>query len=69
MPIDTRAIDELRAEIAAGNRRRDWLLFGGLLVLGGVLWLGLGLDPAWVGWTSLGGGAGALLAARFRPAR
>ena len=69
LPIDTRAIDQLRAEIAIGNRRRDRLLLGGLLILGGVFWLSVGLDPIWGGWMALAGGAIALLASRFTSAR
>jgi ubiquinone biosynthesis protein len=63
LPIDTRAIEELRAEIAAGNRRRDRLLLGGLLLLGGVFWLGLGLAPSWAAWAALAGGGVALVRA------
>jgi ubiquinone biosynthesis protein len=69
LPIDTRAIDALRAEIAVGNRRRDRLLLGGLLALGSVLWVGLGLDPPWAGWAALAGGGVALLAALFTSTR
>jgi len=63
LPIDTRAIDELRAEIAAGNRRRDRLLLGAVLLLGGVFWLGLGLAPPWAAWAALVAGAVTLGAA------
>jgi ubiquinone biosynthesis protein len=69
LPIDTRAIDQLRAEIAAASRRRDRLLLGGLLILGGVFWLGVGLDPIWGGWAALAGGGAALLASRFTSTR
>jgi ubiquinone biosynthesis protein len=69
LPIDTRAIEELRVEIAAGNRRRDRLLLGGLLVLGSVLWMGLGLDPLWAGWAALAGAAAALVVAAFTSTR
>jgi ubiquinone biosynthesis protein len=65
LPIDTQAVEALRAEIAAGNRRRDRLLVGGTLVLGGVLWLGFALAHAWAGWAALAAGAAVtLLAAR-----
>ncbi len=67
LPIDTRAFDELRAEIAAGNRRRDGLLLGALLVLGGVLWIGLGVAHSWGGWAALAaGGVVTVLASRSR---
>jgi ubiquinone biosynthesis protein len=69
LPIDTRAIEELRAEIAAGNRRRDCLLLGGLLALGGVLWMGLGLGPLWSGWAALAGAAAVLVLAAFTSTR
>jgi ubiquinone biosynthesis protein len=39
LPVDTTAIEALRAEIAAGNRRRDWLMAGGALLLAGAVWL------------------------------
>ena len=70
LPIDTRAIDALRAEIVAGDRRRDRLLLGGLLVLTGVLWLGLDLPFDWVGWVALAtGGLAAWAASRVRTSR
>ena len=69
LPVDTRALEALRVEIAAGNRRRDRLLLGGLLVLGSVLWMGLGLDPLWVGWAALAGAAAALVVAAFASTR
>ncbi|MFO1402608.1 MAG: ubiquinone biosynthesis regulatory protein kinase UbiB [Steroidobacteraceae bacterium] len=68
LPIDTRAIDQLRAEIAAGNRRRDRLLIGGVLLLGGIGWLGLALAPRWGGWLGLAAGAVFLLLASRRAA-
>ena len=70
LPIDTRAIDALRVEIVAGDRRRDRLLLGGLLVLTGVLWLGLDLPFDWIGWVALAtGGLAAWAAARVRTSR
>jgi ubiquinone biosynthesis protein len=66
LPIDTRAIEALRVEIAAGNRRRDRLLLAGLLLLGGIFWLGLGLQPAWGGWAALAAGGATLIVAAFR---
>jgi hypothetical protein len=57
-------------EIVAGDRRRDRLLLGGLLVLTGVLWLGLGLPYDGVGWAALAaGGLAAWAASRVRTSR
>jgi len=39
VPVDTAALDALRAEMRTANRRRNWLLAGGFLLLAAMLWL------------------------------
>ncbi len=58
VPVDSKAIEALHLEIIAGNRRRERLIAGGVLALGGVLWLATGLPPVWLGGVV---GAGGLL--------
>jgi ubiquinone biosynthesis protein len=59
LPVDPAPLAELRAHLDAANRRRDRLLLGGSLLLGGILWLGLLSAPAWPGFAL---GAAALIA-------
>ena len=59
LPVDSKAIEALHLEIIAGNRRRERLIVGGVLLLGGVLWLATGLRPVWVG--GVAGAAGLLM--------
>ncbi|HEX4376115.1 MAG TPA: ubiquinone biosynthesis regulatory protein kinase UbiB [Steroidobacteraceae bacterium] len=49
IPIDTRAIDELRADFVDQSRRGDRIIIGGALEVAAVLWFGLRLDPGWPG--------------------
>ncbi|HEY3809281.1 MAG TPA: ubiquinone biosynthesis regulatory protein kinase UbiB, partial [Steroidobacteraceae bacterium] len=49
LPIDTQAIDQLRQEAAQHRRRSDRIVVGAALMLGGVLWLGMRLNPHWPG--------------------
>ena len=49
LPVDTRAIDQLRQETADQARRGDRIVIGAALMLGGVLWLGMRLNPKWLG--------------------
>jgi ubiquinone biosynthesis protein len=49
LPIDTRAIEQWREESAAQARRGDRIVIGAALLLGGVLWLGMRLQPHWLG--------------------
>jgi ferric-dicitrate binding protein FerR (iron transport regulator) len=41
-------IERLREEIRASERRRSKTAIASMLGLGGLLWLGLGLDPPWL---------------------
>jgi ubiquinone biosynthesis protein len=58
--------DELRAALERGARRRDAAIVGGALLLGGLVWLAMARDPAWLGWTLLAAGAVAILYGLWR---
>ena len=49
VPVDGREIQRLREESAAHARRSDRIVIGATLLLGGVLWLGMRLQPHWLG--------------------
>jgi ubiquinone biosynthesis protein len=49
VPVDMRALDELRTALTEQSRRSDCILIGAVLLLGAVLWFGLGLYPRWFG--------------------
>jgi ubiquinone biosynthesis protein len=49
VPVDMRALDELRTALIEQSRRSDRILIGAVLLLGAVLWFGLGLYPRWFG--------------------
>jgi ubiquinone biosynthesis protein len=49
VPVDMRALDELRTALTEQSRRSDRILIGAVLLLGAVLWFGLGLYPRWFG--------------------
>jgi ubiquinone biosynthesis protein len=49
VPVDTQALDELRNALIEQKRRSDRILIGSVLLLGAVLWFGLGLYPRWFG--------------------
>jgi len=59
LPIDTRAIDRLRDELAERGRRSDRIVIGAALVVAAVLWSGLRLRPYWFG--ALLGAAGLIV--------
>ena len=50
VPIDTTELIALRAHIDRGNRRRDALLLGSVLLIGAILWEGMLAIPAWPAW-------------------
>jgi len=50
LPIDGTELIALRAQIDSGNRRRDRLLLGSVLLIGAILWEGLLAIPAWPAW-------------------
>jgi ubiquinone biosynthesis protein len=49
LPVDSQAIDRLRQGAAQQRRRTDRIIAGAALMLGGVLWLGMRLNPKWIG--------------------
>jgi hypothetical protein len=50
MLVETPAVELLHAELRRGHRRRDAVILGASVLLGGILWLALG-HTAWPGWT------------------
>jgi len=69
LAIDASAIDRLRRESATQARRSDRIAAGGALLLGGILWLGMRLQPPLVGLVFGGAGLGVWLSlwlARWR---
>jgi len=57
---------ELRAALERGARRRDAATVGAALLLGGLVWLAVGRDPAALGWALLGAGAAAIVYGTWR---
>ncbi len=47
-------------------RRREGVTIGATILLGGLIWLTVGRDPAWPGWSMLVLGAGWILTRRGR---
>jgi ubiquinone biosynthesis protein len=43
-------IESLRRSIEASDRRRNRATLGAALLLGAIVWLAIGADPAWPGW-------------------
>jgi ubiquinone biosynthesis protein len=69
LAIDASAIDRLRRESATQARRSDRIAAGGALLLGGILWLGMRLQPPLLGLVFGGAGLGVWLSlwlARWR---
>jgi ubiquinone biosynthesis protein len=66
LAVDAPEIESLRNEIRRTNRRRDGVTIAGVLLLGGIVWLAVGHNPQWPGWTLAGVGAAWLLAALRR---
>ena len=66
VPVDTTALTALQARLSADHRRRDRLLLGAVLLLGGILWVGLDIAPLLPGPLLIAAGIGALLIARWR---
>ncbi|MGH8285273.1 MAG: ubiquinone biosynthesis regulatory protein kinase UbiB [Steroidobacteraceae bacterium] len=63
LQVDTPGIESLKATIRESNRRRDVVTVGAVILLGGLVWLGVGHNPVWPGFTLLAIGAAWILAA------
>jgi ubiquinone biosynthesis protein len=57
---------ELRAALERAARRRDVATVGAALLLGGLVWLAMAREPAWLGWTLLAAGAVAIVHGLWR---
>jgi ubiquinone biosynthesis protein len=66
LPVDTRAVEALREQLAEENRRRDRLIIGVALLVGGLTWLGIHAQPVWLGWAFGGSGLAALTVTWWR---
>jgi ubiquinone biosynthesis protein len=62
LPVDPAALAELRAEIADGNRRRDWLLAGSAVLIAGAIIVATAVSPPWLGLALGASGIAALIA-------
>jgi ubiquinone biosynthesis protein len=60
------AVSQLRADLQAMGRRNNAVALGAVLALGGIVWLVLGHDHAWLGWTLLAAGAAKLVYGLWR---
>jgi ubiquinone biosynthesis protein len=59
-PQPSPELGELRAELERATRRREAATLGAALLLGGLVWLALARDPAWIGWGLLAAGVAAI---------
>jgi ubiquinone biosynthesis protein len=62
---ESESLERLRTELRRQRRRSDAILAAGVVFLGGIIWLALATQPAWLGWLLAGGGA-AWMASRLR---
>jgi len=56
LAVEAPEINALRNEIKRTNRRRDKVTIASVVLLGGIVWLALGREPAWAGWGMVGVG-------------
>jgi len=50
LAVEAPEINALRNEIKRTNRRRDKVTIASVVLLGGIVWMALGREPAWAGW-------------------
>ena len=61
---ESASLDALRAEMRRQQRRSDAIVAAAAVFIGGIIWLALATQPAWIGWLLAVGGA-LMLARRF----
>jgi ubiquinone biosynthesis protein len=61
---ESESLERLRSEMQRDRRSNDAVFAAAAVFLGGIIWLSLGTQPAWIGWLLAAGGA-LLLARRF----
>jgi len=61
---ESASLDALRAEMRQQQRRSDAIVAAAAVFIGGIIWLALATQPAWIGWLLAVGGA-LMLARRF----
>ncbi len=61
LAVEAPEINALRNEIKRTNRRRDKVTIATVVLLGGIMWLALGREPAWAGWGMVGVGVAWLI--------
>lgn len=65
LQTESASIEALRTQLRDARRRTDLVVASAAVFLGGVIWIALGTQPAWLGWLLTGSGA-ALLVNRLR---
>jgi ubiquinone biosynthesis protein len=58
---ESESLEKLRAELRRQRRRSDAVIAASVVFLGGIVWIALATQPAWIGWTLGAGGFGWLL--------
>lgn len=56
LQVETPGIEELKRTVRDTNARRDAVTVAGVLLLGGIVWVAIGHNPAWPGWLLAGVG-------------
>ncbi|HET9864110.1 MAG TPA: ubiquinone biosynthesis regulatory protein kinase UbiB [Steroidobacteraceae bacterium] len=66
LAVEAPEINALRNEIKSTNRRRDRVSIAAVVLLGGIVWIALSREPAWLGLALIGVGVVAGIAAMRR---
>jgi ubiquinone biosynthesis protein len=64
--LESSDVEAIKDELRRGNRRREAVTVGAVILLGGLVWLGVNGAAAWPGWVLAGLGAAWLLVASTR---
>jgi len=64
--LDAPDVESLKLALAESGRRRESVMIGAAILLGGIVWLAIGHAPAWPGWGLLVFGVAWILGARRR---